>query len=76
MGTSRLDALSSLRETLLPRMSPRRGGLLVDGWTTVLTPRGLHRAAPGVSRQAQRADVDVVLLTLDVVDVTDAADPG
>ena len=76
MGTSRLDALSSLRDTLLPRMSPRRGGIVVDGWTTVLTPRGLHRAAPGVSRQAHRADVDVVLLTLDVVDTTDPAAPG
>lgn len=76
MGTSRLDALSSLRDTLLPRMSPRRGGIVVDGWTTVLTPRGLHRAAPGVSRQAYRAGVDVVLVTLDVVDVTDQTAPG
>lgn len=70
MGAGRLEALSRLGESLLPRISPRRGAMVDGGWTTVLTPRGLLRAAPGVTRQAIRSGADLVVVTLDVVDVT------
>ncbi len=71
-----LDALSRWGEGVLPRTASRGVPVLDDGWRSILTLRGLDRAAPAVRRQALRCDGDVVLVILEVVDETppDAAD--